>query len=124
VLTHSEERDFGFDEICAALSDRFGTRFEVRHDGDDCVAIAARLEGGFEVLITDCENTLSPLHWHLEGRAAGFFVGVHRVDPDGMYTDAPGEFGCAFSETALPTADTLARSVLEALSSARVQRAP
>jgi hypothetical protein len=40
----------------------------------------AHLEGGIKLLITDCAGTLSPFRWHLDGRAAGFFVGVYRSE--------------------------------------------
>ncbi|MDT5178553.1 MAG: hypothetical protein QOJ95_2751 [Mycobacterium sp.] len=123
-MTHADRSDYGFDDICAALSDRFGTRFEVRRSGGDCVIITARLEGGFEVLVTDCENTLSPLRWHREGRAAGLFVGVHRIDGDGEYIDPPAQFAYAYSENALPTADVIARLVQEAMDRARVGIGP
>jgi hypothetical protein len=51
----------------------------------------AHLEGGIKGLITDCVGTLSPIQWHLDGRAAGFFVGVHRCElgTDGEHIDLP-----------------------------------
>jgi hypothetical protein len=51
---------FGFAEVCAALSDRFGTRFKLENTGGNCVTLVAKLESGIELLITDCENTLVP----------------------------------------------------------------
>lgn len=65
-MTAYNEQDFGFAEICAALSDRFGTRFELENTGGNCVTLVAKLEGGIEVLITDCEETLSPAYgWRI-----------------------------------------------------------
>jgi hypothetical protein len=57
--------------ICTALGDRFGTRFWVENTGGNCMSMAARLEGGIELLITDCENTLSPVARPRDGRAKG-----------------------------------------------------
>ena len=66
TMTAYNEQDFGFAEICAALSDRFGTRFELENTGGNCVTLVAKLEGGIEVLITDCEETLSPAYgWRI-----------------------------------------------------------
>src|ERR1700723_186698 len=65
----------------------------------------AHLEGGIELLITDCVSTLSPIQWHLDGRAVGFFVGVHRSElgTDGEHIDLPDRFAYACSETARRT---------------------
>jgi hypothetical protein len=122
-MTGTNEQAFGFAEVCAALADRFGTRFELRNTGGNCVTLTAKLEGGIELLITDCEDTLSPLRWHLDGRAAGFYVGVYRVelDAEGKYVDFPDHFACAYSETAAPTAEAIGDLVLEALANARIQ---
>ena len=82
----------------------------------------AHLEGGIELLITDCVSTLSPIQWHLDGRAVGFFVGVHGsgLDTDGHHVDLPDRFAYACSETAPPTAAAIGELVQEALENARV----
>jgi hypothetical protein len=105
------------------MSDRFGTRFELENTGGNCVTLVAKLEGGIEVLITDCEETLSPAAWHLHGRAAGFYVGVHRaeLDTDSVYVDLPDHFAYAYSETAPPTAEAIGDLVKEALENATIQ---
>ena len=78
-MTGDDEDDFGFAEICAALCERFGAPASNSiNTGGECVTLRAHLEGGMQVLITDCVGTLSPIQWHLDGRAAGFFVGVYR----------------------------------------------
>jgi hypothetical protein len=114
--------DFGFAEICAVLFERFGTRFELQHTGGNCVTLVAQLEGGIQVLITDCVGTLSPIQWHLDGRAAGFFIGVYRseVGTDGEHVDLPDRFAYACSESAPPTAEAIGDLVQEALENARV----
>lgn len=123
-MTRIDEETFGFADICAALSARFGTRFELHDTGGDCVTLTARLEGGYEVLITDCENTLSPRRSHLEGRACGFYVGVHHVDADGEYADPDGQFGSAYSETAPPTTEAIAILIESALRDIMSRSAP
>ena len=79
--------------------------------------------GGIKLLITDCEDTLSPVQWHLDGRAAGFYVGVYRaeLDADGVYVDFPNQFAWAYSETAPPTAEAIGDLVQEALENATHQ---
>ena len=69
-MTGYTEEDLGFAEICAVLSERFGTRFALQNAGGNCVTLMAHLEGGIKVLITDCVGTLSPIQWHLDGHAA------------------------------------------------------
>ena len=122
-MTGNTEQDFGFADICAALSDRFGTSFELEPTGGNCVALTAKLEGGIELLITDCEATLSPVAWHLDGRAAGFYVSVHRaeLDSDGVCIGLQDQIAYAYSETALPTAEAIGDLVEEALENGRVQ---
>jgi hypothetical protein len=97
-----DDEDFGFAEICAVLSERFGTRFKLQNSGGDCVTLVAHLEGGIELLITDCVGTLSPIQRHLDGRAAGFFVGVYctGLGTRGEHIDLPDRFAYACSETA------------------------
>jgi hypothetical protein len=82
----------------------------------------AQLEGGIKVLITDCVGTLSPVKWYLDGRAAGFFVGVYRaaLDADGAYIALPDQFAYAYSETAPPTAEAIGDLVQEALENATI----
>ena len=123
-MTAYNEQDFGFAEICAALSDRFGTSFELQNTGGNCVTLMAKLECGIELLITDCVGTLSPVAWHLDGRAAGFFIGVYRsaLGTDGEHIDLPDRFTYACSETAPPTAEAIGDLVEEALENARVER--
>ncbi len=122
-MTGNIKHLFGFAEVCAALSDRFGTSFELQNTGGNCVTLMARLECGIELLITDCVGTLSPFRWHLDGRAAGFFVGVYRValDADGAYVALPDRFAYAYSETAPPTAEAIGGLVQEALDNAKTQ---
>jgi hypothetical protein len=83
----------------------------------------AHLEGAIELLITDCVSTLSPIHWHLDGRAAGFFIGVYRSElgTDGEHVDLPDRFAYACSETAPPTAEAIGDLVQEALENARTR---
>ena len=38
-----DDEDSGFAEICAVLSERFGTRFELQNTGGDCVTLMAHL---------------------------------------------------------------------------------
>ncbi len=108
-MTGYSEEDFGFAEICAVLSERFGTRFKLHNTGGNCVTLVAQLEGGIQVLITDCVGTLSPFQWHLDGRAAGFFIGVYRagLDTGGEHIDLPDRFAYTYSETAPPTAEAI-----------------
>lgn len=124
-MTSTLEQAFGFAEVCAALSDRFGARFKLENTGGNCVTLTAKLEGGIELLITDCEDTLSPVEWHLDGRAAGFYVGVYRaeLDADGAYVDLPDHFACAYSESAAPTAGAIGDLVHKALENAKIQPA-
>jgi hypothetical protein len=119
-MTGNNEHLLGFAEVCAALSDRFGTSFELQNTGGNCVTLMAKLECGIELLITDCVGTLSPVKWHLDGRAAGFFVGVYRaeLDADGAYIALPDQFAYAYSETAPPTAEAIGDLVQEALENA------
>jgi hypothetical protein len=119
----NNEHLLGFAEVCAALSDRFGTSFELQNTGGNCVTLMAKLECGIELLITDCVGTLSPVKWHLDGRAAGFFVGVYRAElaAKGAYIALPDQFAYAYSETAPPTAEAIGDLVQEALEDARTQ---
>jgi len=73
--------------ICTSLSDRFGTRFWVQNTGGSGMTMMARLEGSVALVITDCEDTLSPVAWHREGRARGFYVRVYRTTLDAEAAD-------------------------------------
>jgi hypothetical protein len=70
-MAGNNEHLLGFAEVCAALSDRFGTSFELQNTGGNCVTLMAKLECGIELLITDCVGTLSPVKWHLDGGPPG-----------------------------------------------------
>jgi hypothetical protein len=122
-MAGNNEHLLGFAEVCAALSGRFGTRFGLVNTGGNCVTLVAKLEGGIELLITDCVGTLSPFRWHLDGRAAGFFVGVYRSElgTNGEHIGLPDRFAYACSETAPPTAEAIGDLVQEALENATIQ---
>jgi hypothetical protein len=81
----------------------------------------AQLEGGSKVLITDCVGTLSPIQWHFDGRASGFFIGVYRsaLGTDAEHLDLPDRFAYACSETAPPTAEAIGELVHQAFDYAR-----
>ena len=74
---------------------------------------------------TDCEDTLSPVGWHLDGRAKGFYVGVYRatLDADSAHVDFPDQFACAYSETAEPTAKAIGDLIYDALPNAAIHPA-
>jgi hypothetical protein len=122
-MAGNNEHLLGFAEVCAALSDRFGTSFELQNTGGNCITLMARLECGIELLITDCVGTLSPFRWHLDGRAAGFFVGVDRSElgTNREHIDLPDRFVYACSKTAPPTAEAIGDLVQEALENATIQ---
>ncbi len=42
-MAGNNEHLLGFAEVCAALSDRFGTSFELQNTGGNCVTLMARL---------------------------------------------------------------------------------
>lgn len=115
TITHSDDEDFGYADICAELAKRFGTGFRVEATGS-CMTMIANLEGGVQVVITDCEATLSPIQRHREGRAAGFYVGLH---PQRSNTEDGGEvdveLAYAYREIAPPTAEAIGDLVQEAL---------
>lgn len=120
-MTGSTEQSCGYAEICAALSARFGTRFEVQNAGGNCLTLVATLEGGIELLITDCENTLSPVAWHRDGRAAGFYVGVSHAIQNAEAAHLPDEFAYAYAESAEPTAEVIGDLICAALKNAANQ---
>ncbi|MFA1706051.1 hypothetical protein ACDT10_24480 [Mycobacterium intracellulare] len=115
TITRSDDEDFGYADICAELAERFGTSVRVEVIGR-CMTIIANLEGGLQVVITDCEATLSPIERHREGRAAGFYVGLHRASPS---AEGDVELAYAYSEIAPPTAAAIGDLMQEALERAR-----
>lgn len=80
---------------------------------------------GIELLITHCEDTRSPVGWHLDGRAKGFYVGVYRatLDADSAHVDCPDQFACAYSETAEPTAKAIGDLICDAPPNAAIHPA-
>ncbi len=117
------EDDLGYTEICAGLSARFGTRFGLESVGE-CVTMVAKFEGGIEVMITDCGVSLSPADWHLDGRAAGYYVGLHTTTSnlDGVDEDMLEQVGYACDPEALPTVEAIGELVHQALAYARFLR--
>lgn len=115
TIIRSEEQDFGYAAICDELAERFGTGFRVEVTGS-CVTMVANLEGGLEVVITDCEAALSPIEGHRDGRAAGFYVGLR---PPQSNTEDGGELDVelayAYRQIAPPTAEAIGDLVQEAL---------
>jgi hypothetical protein len=80
---------------------------------------------GIELLITHGEDTWSPVGWHLDGRAKGFYVGVYRatLDADSAHVDCPDQFACACSETAEPTAKAIGDLICDAPPNAAIHPA-
>jgi hypothetical protein len=122
-VTRRDDGDLGYTEICAGLSARFGTRFGLESIGE-CTTLVAKFEGGIEVMITDCGVTLSPVDWHLDGRAAGFYVGIHTTTSnlDGADEDMLEQVGYACDPEALPTVEAIGELVHQALAYARFLR--
>jgi hypothetical protein len=121
TISDSNEHNLGYAEICAELAERFGTGFRVEVTGS-CVTMVANLEGGIQVLITDCEAALSPIERHRDGGAAGFYVGLHPAEPDtegASQVDVHRAYAC--SETTPPTAEAIGNLVQEALGHAMSQ---
>ena len=112
--------DLGYTDICAGLSARFGTRFSVETTGE-CTTMMAKFEGGIELMITDCGVTLSPVDWHKDGRAAGFYVGVHTTarNLDGVDEDMVEQIGYACDPEAQATVEAIGELVYQALAYAR-----
>lgn len=73
----------GYREIIAALTTEFGTPFCVYHTGGGCMALEATVENGY-LLITDAEDTLSPMDERIEAQASdvrfGYAVGIYDKD--------------------------------------------
>jgi hypothetical protein len=122
-VTFGDDRDLGYTEICAGLSARFGTRFRLETVGE-CVTMVAKFEGGIEVMITDCGVTLSGVEAHRDGRAAGFYIGIHAAvsNRDGVDEDMLEQIGYACDPEALPTVEAIGELVHEALAYARFLR--
>jgi hypothetical protein len=119
-MTARDGRDLGYTEICAGLSARFGTRFGLESVGE-CTTMVAKFEGGIEVMITDCGVTLSSVDWHLDGRAAGYYVGVHTTTShlDGVDEDMLEQLGYACDVEAPATVEAIGELVHQALACAR-----
>ena len=111
-----DEHDLGYTEICAGLSARDGTSFGLETVGE-CITMVAKLEGGIEVRITDCGESLTPVARHLDARAPGFYVGIHTAatDLDGVDEDMLEQVGYACDPEALPTIEAVGELVHQAL---------
>ena len=76
----------GYRGLIAALTTEFGTPFCVYHTGGGCMALEATVENGY-LLITDAEDTLSPMSERIEAQAAGvcygYAVGIYRTSGGG-----------------------------------------
>jgi hypothetical protein len=119
-VTARDVHDFGYTEICAGLFARFGTRFGLETIGE-CTVLVGKFEGGIEVMITDCGVTLSPVEAHLNGRAAGYYVGVHAAASSfiGGDDDRFEQLGYACDVEAPPTVEAIGDLVHQALGYAR-----
>lgn len=119
-MTTRDDRDLGYTDICAGLSARFGTHFGLERVREGTTMVA-KFEGGIEVRITDCGPTLSRVEEHLDGRAAGYYVGVHRSGANlgGVDAQPCGQLGYAMDVEAPPTADAIGELVHQALEWAR-----
>lgn len=85
----------------------------------NCMTMVANFEGGIEVVITDCEGPLSHIERHRDGRAAGFYVGLCRGQPDtegGVEVDVELAYAC--SKVAPPDAEAIGSLLQEALARA------
>jgi hypothetical protein len=122
-VTRRDDGDLGYTEICAGLSARFGTRFGLESIGE-CTTLVAKFEGGIEVMITDCGESLSPVARHLDGRAAGFYVGAHIASSnlDGVDEDMLEQVGYACDPEALPTVEAIGELVHQAFAYTRSLR--
>jgi hypothetical protein len=115
MITHSGDHDLGYAQVCAQLTERFGTAFRVEVTGT-CATLVAAFEGGIQLVITDCEGPLSPLGHHRDGRAVGFYVGLRRAEPG---TENVGEVDVeltyACSQSTPPTAAAIGDLIRAAL---------
>jgi predicted SpoU family rRNA methylase len=118
-VTNRDGGDHGYTEICARLSARFGTEFRLERTGE-CTTMVAKFEGGIEVMITDCGESLSRVEAHLDGRAAGYYVGVHRAVSHGVDADDVEQLGYACDVAAPPSAEAIGELVNQALACARL----
>ena len=75
-------------------------------------------------MITDCGVTLSSVDAHLDGRAAGFYIGIHTTTStlDGVNEDMLEQVGYACDPEALPTVEAIGELVDQALAYARSLR--
>lgn len=75
----------GYRDLIAALTAEFGTPFRVYHTGGGCMALEATVENGY-LLVTDAEDTLSPMDERIEaqnqGVRFGYAVGIYSNDGD------------------------------------------
>jgi hypothetical protein len=122
-VTTGDDRDHGYTDICAGLSSRFGTCFGLETVGEGTTMVA-KFEGGIEVMITDCGVTLSSVEAHLDGRAAGFYIGIHTATStcDGVDEDMLEQVGYACDPEALPTVEAIGELVHQAFAYARFLR--
>lgn len=84
--------EVGYAPLLQELSTEFGTTFTVETTGGGCMAIMATLEG-YGLIITDAEDTLSPMRERetarTDGHPCGYAVGVYRLEScDGTHWDA------------------------------------
>jgi hypothetical protein len=119
----NDDPDLGYAEICAELSERFGTCFAVEAVGE-CAVIVAKFESSIELMVTDCGPTLSSVDRHLKGAADGFYVGVRRIASDlhRVLLDEITQLGYACDADAAPTAETIGDLIHQALEWARFLR--
>jgi predicted SpoU family rRNA methylase len=121
-VTTGADHDLGYTEIFAGLAARFGTRFGLETVGDH-TAMVATFEGGIKVKICDCGDNLSSVGAHLDGRANGYYVGVHRaVGTSGSHIDAFGQLGYAMDVEAPPTAEAIGDLIHQAFEWAQFLR--
>ena len=75
----------GYRDLIAALTAEFGTAFRVYNTGGGCMALEATVENGY-LLVTDAEDTLSPMSERIEAQASGvcygYAVGIYRTTDD------------------------------------------
>jgi hypothetical protein len=122
-VTTCDDRDLGYTDICAGLSARFGTCFGLETVGE-CTTMVARFEGGIGVRITDCGESLTPVARHLDGRAPGFYAGIHTAatDLDGVEEDMLEQVGYACDPEAPATVEAIGELIHQALACARSLR--
>lgn len=84
--------EVGYTPLVQDLSNEFGAPFAVQTTGGGCMAIMATLEG-YGLIITDAEDTLSPMQERetarADGHPRGYAVGVYPLEScDGTHWDA------------------------------------